>query len=250
MKKSIISMLFVLLLALQVHADQYMLVMSKNDQVCQQMYELYLSDMGKHGKIVFENHAEYNWLKWDDDISVYYFSGTKESPMYDGWNSGKIAAFDINNDGKEEAVLFERLSLSGNLHDVLNFFPFEYYQKFKTKINTNEYPEGYPRFPPTSYTLNEFPVQMVTDSFGLKRESRLQLGAFSFVRPLKIDSQYFLSIFGSHWQGLPLPPLEHTNFISISQYNPDNKIEDICYFMRAYLWEQGSYPWLNKKERK
>jgi hypothetical protein len=199
------------------------------------MYELYFLDMRKHGKIIFKNHEEYNWLKWDEDISVYFDYENRESQAYEGAIFGGICAFDINNDGKTETVLFERTSLGGYLFDNLKFFPFEYYQKFKTKINTKEYPQGYPSFPPpNSHLLKELPVQMVTDSLGVKHENRLHLGTYSYIRPLKIGSQYFLSIFGSLWEGLPYPPLDQTNFIAVSQYGPNNQLEDVCYFMRAY----------------
>ena len=225
-----------------------MLVMSKDDKICQHLYELYFWDMRKKDRITFDDHKEYNWLKWDKDIYRYQSVNGKDRLVYDGWSAeGSIATFDINNDGKEEAVLFEKWSLGGNLFEQLSFLPVHYYDKFKTKVYTKDLPDKYPKFPPSPYPLKEFPVQMVSDGGPLgPRPRTIDLGRWSYVRPMKVGTTYLLSVFSSMWQGRPYPPLEQTNLISIIKYNDKNETQDICYFVRANLWKNGSYPQMKK----
>ena len=102
-------------------ADEYLLAMSKDDPVCQQMRALYNKDLKQHGKVIFENHSEYNWLEWDEDISIFDAYGHKSN---DSYNTAKLAVFDINNDAKDETVIFQRSSLSSTLRDYLDIYPF------------------------------------------------------------------------------------------------------------------------------
>lgn len=229
----------VLLFASQAYADHYLLVMSKNDQVCQQMYKLYNTDMQEHGNIAFENHEEYNWLKWDYDINLYNTYQNMEIPAYDNPNIGGIASFDINNDENNETVLFERMFLSGILHDTISFFHLDFYRKFKEKLNTKDLPPNRHTFPSTQqHNVMELPTQKIFDSLGDKIHLMLSVGTFSYVRPLKIDSQYFISIFASEGQDRIALPLEKTNVILISKYNENNNMQNVCYFIRTHSWKK------------
>ena len=45
-------------------ADRYLLVMSKDDDLCQYILKMYNDDLDKHGRLILENHPEYNFTEW------------------------------------------------------------------------------------------------------------------------------------------------------------------------------------------
>ena len=102
-------------------ADEYLLVMSKEDQVCQHVWSLYNKDLKDHGKLILENHEEYSWLKWNKNITIV---GADGHSTYVGNPILKLAVFDINNDRKDETVIFARSSLSSILRDELDIYPY------------------------------------------------------------------------------------------------------------------------------
>src|SRR3990172_10871396 len=80
-------------------ADEYVLVMSKEDNVCQQMVGVYNEDLRKYGEVKYDTHGEFNWIKWEE----------KKIRMWpeevEGTNI-KITIFDINNDLKDEVIVY------------------------------------------------------------------------------------------------------------------------------------------------
>jgi hypothetical protein len=238
MKKHILIILIFLSFGTLAYADRYLLVMSKDDKVGQHMYKLINQDMGKHGKFIPENHEEYNQIKWDSDIAVY--SKRDEKNIYLRWTrTGKIAIFDINNDGQDDTVLFERYSLSNVLRDKLSLLPLEYYTRFKEKLYIQDIMKnGIWLDGEAGLKLKEFPVQKIDDVFGSLTQRYIGIGGLMYIRPLKIGSKYYVSLFGSHGQGVPYPPMDQNNIIVISQYDKNNQLQDICYFIRAYTWEK------------
>jgi hypothetical protein len=98
---------------------EYVIVMSKNDCLCEHMLKLYNTDIRKYGKVKYENHKEFNWVKWEDKrISIIGAGGVMQDL------DAKIAFFDLNNDSKDEAIIYEKGSLSNaptDYYDVFNF---------------------------------------------------------------------------------------------------------------------------------
>jgi hypothetical protein len=84
-------------------ADEYVLVMSKDDNVCLHMLKLYNSDLKKYEQVRYKRHKEFNWIKWVD-------KGIRLKPASEPTHvmgiSARIAVFDINNDFKDEVILY------------------------------------------------------------------------------------------------------------------------------------------------
>lgn len=102
-------------------ADEYVLIMSKNDELCRYMQQLYNADLKKYGKFEYRKHKEFNWVKWTDKIITLRPASDQTSTMD---ISARISVFDINNDSKKEVILYSPSMLS-NL-DIDSYDVFEY----------------------------------------------------------------------------------------------------------------------------
>ena len=230
--------ILVLLFPLCSQADEYLLAMSKDDPVCQQVLALYNKDLKQHGKLIFENHSEYNWLEWDEDLSIFDAHGEKSNLWH---HTPKLAVFDVNNDNKDETVLLVRPSLGGVLREFLQYYPLPMSLQRNNlhwpKLNEVRYSmiDG-----GGAYQLKEFPPQHERDLSGLWRKYYIDMGHFMYIRPLRIGDRYYVSLFGSEGQGDANIPLNKTNIAAISKFDSDNTLHDICYFIKAYT--------LNKEE--
>ena len=109
MKKIILTGILAISTLLQ--ADSYLLTMSKDDNVCQHMYKVFNGDMHSKGKLVFEDHKEFNWLKWDKKLDFIEPFGNYVGDY-----------FDINNDGKKEVVAFSRKRFDLKWDEGLYYF--------------------------------------------------------------------------------------------------------------------------------
>ena len=100
-------------------ADEYVLVMSKNDCVCRHMLKIYNADIREYGQVKYKYHKEFSWLEWEDNkISIVDTDGVTNDLK------AKIAFFDINNDSKDEAIIYSEGSLSNSPtdnYDVFNY---------------------------------------------------------------------------------------------------------------------------------
>ncbi|MBU2591144.1 MAG: hypothetical protein KKC21_03880, partial [Nitrospinae bacterium] len=45
---------------------KYVLIMSKDDNLCGHMLNLYNRDLDKYGEVRYNEHEEFNWIKWED----------------------------------------------------------------------------------------------------------------------------------------------------------------------------------------
>ena len=100
MRRKIILVLILLVLPVVVWGDEYVLVMSKEDNVCQHMLGLYNEDLRKYGKIQYDEHEAFTVIKWEEKKYYTTYPDGKKHYIDDG--SVLMSRFDINNDGKEE----------------------------------------------------------------------------------------------------------------------------------------------------
>lgn len=82
-------------------ADEYILVMSKDNNVCKRMLNLFNRDLQKYKEIKYESHPEFDAIKWQ--IGGFVFKDNGDGIKHGKGN--KFAKIDINNDGKNETVL-------------------------------------------------------------------------------------------------------------------------------------------------
>ena len=121
MKKRALFVLILISLSSAGFGDEYSLVMSKDDCLCKHMLRLYNTDIKKYDKVKYELHKEFNWLKWEDKTINIAPPGEPIGVTVDV--DAKIAYFDINNDSKDEAIVYSVGSISN--------FPTDDYDIFK-----------------------------------------------------------------------------------------------------------------------
>lgn len=102
--------------------SEYVIVMSKNDCLCQHMLKLYNSDIRNYGQVKYKHHQEFNWPKGEHKkISIAPPGYPIGSPFH---QDAKIAFFDINNDSRDEAIVYKEGSVSGSPTDDYDVFSY------------------------------------------------------------------------------------------------------------------------------
>lgn len=227
MKKSLIALS---LLSLPLFADQYVLVMSKDDNLCQHMGELYNKDLRKNGKVILKNHPEYNWLTWKEKATF-----KKERDEYDTNSplSYQKELFDINNDGKNETVLFRRTYATNRLEyqaDDLSYvkdgYQINYDEDTRLKLNTENRLVNLNG--DRGYKLSKLPDQTTYQSIFLIRPFKYKKRVyFSFFGNIDIDTPY-----DCPWQEDVKNDINAKNGVVITRYDSNNTLQDVCYFIR------------------
>jgi uncharacterized protein len=122
-------------LASSFRGDKYVLVMSKDDCVCQHMLRIYNKDLNKYGEIKYDQHEEFKAIKWEKQKSYFDFFGDGRLKEYDTL----ISRFDINNDGSPEIIIKdEHRTLNSMDSDAIYIFREKDFADFKDKIVINE----------------------------------------------------------------------------------------------------------------
>ncbi len=106
----------------QLSPVKYTLVLNENNAMCSHLLELYNHDIEQFQKVNYDNHGEFNWLKWEP-----YVQPDKDSRVHQLIGG---AFFDINNDGKEDFIFAQYSSVGGSKtehysiydHNVSDFF--------------------------------------------------------------------------------------------------------------------------------
>lgn len=91
----------------------YILVMSKDNELCKSMLNLYNTDMNTHGRIDYDAHEIFSRIGWED-VDIL-------EP--DPYATPQRAVFDINNDGKNELVISQTWTMNNALEESLYIFP-------------------------------------------------------------------------------------------------------------------------------
>ncbi|MBU0633006.1 hypothetical protein KKA17_10215 [bacterium] len=235
MKKfnTIITVLLTLSSLLQ--ADTYILMMSKDDQVCQHMLSIYNTDLHKEGKLLLETHEEYSSIKWDRETKIM-----QDKYPYSAYVGDlKVSTFDINNDDKNESVVFYQNLWNYQLSDDrLTYYPSETMDLIKTGIQSRELFKGRLGADLMDnggfYELHELPVQKILKSGNKVIGAYISTGSLVFIRPFFYQKKFYISLFGSYWKDPGLLPFEENNIVVIRQYQPDNTLKDICYYAKLH----------------
>lgn len=98
--------------------DKYILVMSRYDEVCIHMLNLFNHDLRKYKEVKYEGHPEFDTVKWR--IGGFILK-EDEGSIKDG-KGNKFTTIDINNDGKNETVLSYDICYRGVCGDGLFVF--------------------------------------------------------------------------------------------------------------------------------
>jgi len=238
LKTLVISVLgFLLSASICLAADEYVLVMSKDNDVCLHMGMLFNRDLKKYGAIRFDKHEEFNAIKWERK-RAYNINEKGERDYGERTLSQEtmlLSMFDINNDGTKEIVLNRDLSRSGRHIPSNNIFAFKqqdskYFDEFKYGVNRNHdllgmamiIEGGRGRF------LNELPPAEIAPELGYEKNVviRNALIGSLLLHPVFYKGSYFVTM--TDWQ-----PDEVAEWLVIVKYTPDNQAKDVCYYLKA-----------------
>ena len=228
-------LVFVLLLFPSItFAGEYVLVMSKEDNVCQHMLGLYNEDLKKYGEIKYDEHEEFKAIKWE--VKRYfttYPDGKKDYSIMD-YRSVVMSRFDINNDGKEEIVIKFIGEWKGSPADSLYFFKSEYSDYFKDEFDVNGlYLKAIGAagtmvdtmaFRGNAYYLKELPKIPIGIISGKEAYSHYSLGGWFFVNPFVFKEAYYINMRDNS---------SEAKFLVILKYTKDNQPKDICYYLKV-----------------
>jgi len=266
------------------HANNYLLTMSKNDEFCQHMYQMFNGDLRKKGRLVLEDHEEFNWLKWDKQFFMIKRHGDKEPNFddklirregymekYDSYTKfpKKGAFFDIDNNGRDEFVTFERIGAEYFQHRAYDKIAIYWGGNPLKKLSKVEITEqsnpgnGFLAQFLSKYVLKEYPIRKVTISQNGKVSRSWQKIFDPFIRPLKFEETFYIALFGNASfvsdPKITYPQtIDEKDGIAVIQFTPTydtvdithrsnlfragqpyRDTQDICYFVKTQVIQQG-----------
>lgn len=227
------------------HSYKYLLVMSKEDSVCQHMLSVYNEGLIKTGKLKLEDYEEYSTIKWEPTADLL----KKNSAWL---MESNVAVMDINNDEIDEvAHIFSYYPRFVNqVTQIFYYYPYEEYLGVGVDVNSGMLASirkltslklGASATSDTSrssiYTLFELPIQSTQVRLeGTSQEFKSSYYQYMHptmkVYPFLFDDRAYVSIFSVVGE-ISTGSLDDTSLISIRQYKPDNSISDICYYVKT-----------------
>lgn len=243
--KKILFALVLILLSSVCFADEYVTVMCKKETLCQHMLKLYNEDLKKYGKVKYEHHKEFNWIKWEDKgIRLRPAS----EPTVVGGISAKIALFDINNDSKDEVIFYHPSMQSNQPIDVYDIFPCEVLTMLKEKkiidgetlfskiMNHFTSSDG---IPVNVYDINEQNIKKLSKNMqefivGTKErgdKDEYFVGLAQKVIFLKFNNRYYIVFEGPRGIGPGEDWEKVEKYSVISEYQQDNTLKHQCLYL-------------------
>lgn len=249
MEKKIIAILVILNFVFPAFAfaDEYVLVMSKDDNVCQYMLNLYNEDLKKYGQIDYDRHNEFKVIKWEKQKSYFQSQEAKGLKEY----GTLISKFDINNDGVSEIIIKDdHRAVRGIESDGLYIFREKDFNIFRDKIViSQEFADktigawgwvfNKKPFEGNVYSLYELPPYKIwVDPTPAKKKVKFyySLGGWFYFYPFIYKGKYFTSMndrlpdTAEKWR---VPEYEEDKWEVIFQFTPDNQVEDVCYLLKV-----------------
>jgi hypothetical protein len=186
-------------------AGPYELAMSKNQELCETVLNLYNEDMDSSGKIQYDMHEIFKAIRWQP-----FDLNEKKYPTY-GCRYVKQAQFDMNNDGKDDLVVKYSGCFRDNLTDSLFIFPSD------SDILLHLRP-GQGGLAPLFHTSNKVDrnIYALTQ---LKDGNRPLIGGIFVLHPFIWESTSYLSMTDLRQE-----------WIVIAKYKQAEELQDICYF--------------------
>lgn len=267
-------------------ADNYLLTMSQNDQVCQHLASILRGDLIEKGKLELAQHKEFNWLKWGQkfsmirrryndvvpnfDDSLIDKNGHKETYASYYRYSKQGSYFDIDNNGVDEFVVFQRYdakTFNNRAFDSIDIYKGNGLERLSNAEITESYNTemGYLGGLIDKYTLKEYPISGKL-IFNNGHETEFWAKASTvFIRPAHILGTYYIALFGNVDTQINDPLLEYNqtidekNAVALIQFTPSydpkkikderelwrtgrpsKEFKDICYFVKTQVIQQGS----------
>jgi len=208
------------------------------------MRKLYNSDLKKYGQVKYDQHEEFNWIKWED-------KGIRLRPAGERTTEGisaKIALLDINNDSHDEVIVRSPSMMGGE--------PIEVYDVFNsdvlTILNKNEVIEGKPYYakrlhifssdggiPVNIYDISEENVKKLperTKQYIVIRKNQGEkdmylIGLTDKINFLRYKNHFYIAFEGPRDIG----PGENWDKVErysiVSEYQQDNTLKHQCLYL-------------------
>lgn len=261
-------------------ANNYLLTMSKNDDFCQHMYQVFNGDLRKKGKLALGEHKEFNWLKLDQEFFMIKRKRNIEPNFADELISKvgkqeeyatytkypkKGAYFDIDNNGEDEFITFQRNGAStfeNRAYDSIYVYKGNALTKLSGAERNKQYTleMGYLGSLIDSYTLKEYPIKETTVYKNGHTNYYWPHISDPFIRPLLFNNTYFIALFGNVDTHISDPlraynqTIDEKNAIAVVTFTPSydpeqiklqpsllstgkpsNETQDICYFVKTQV---------------
>lgn len=226
--RKLIMVLLLLAISAAGWADEYVLVMSKEDNVCQPMLKIYNEDLRKYGEVRYDEHEEFKAIRWKG--GTYIINNTERGKIYA--QQGKYAKFDINNDGKNEMVFKDKTSLRNVEGDEIFVFAdtnIDFSKGIEFSVDEVRKFSGIQIAPPWPYEID---LKMIDSKFRKKYyEGWTGLG-ISVMNPFFLNNTYYVGIEEVYKK----PPIWHViskyrdEQITVNDYRMTSKLEHVCYF--------------------
>jgi hypothetical protein len=232
MKKYLLIVLLILICTSVAFADEYVLIMSKDDNVCQYMHKLYNEDLKKYGEVRYDRHKEFNAIEWEDKNYYKISYGKKE--YLD--RMALISRFDINGDGKEETVVKWAGSYKGISSDHFYYFKNEDASLFKedafdVAILFNKAARSIGSGARYAYELKELPQFLYIGISDKEAKTYYSLGKYLYIHPFYFNGTYYLNI--KDEVPSDIKRIYSGKFQVISKFTKDNQPKDVCYFIKT-----------------
>jgi len=244
--RKIILVLMLLLMTAVGWCDEYVLVMSKEDNVCWHMLKLYNEDLKKYGKVKYGKHKEFNWIKWEE--KTFKLRPVGGLPQQAKIENARVAIFDINNDSKNEVIVSRETLISRHPIDAYDIFPFD----VLAMLNGNEVVEGdlyFPKrlkniysddgVPVNIYDLSEENIKKLSEKIkyfivGVKERGDKNLhfvGWSDKINFLRLKKHYYISFEGPRTIGPDesIDKVEH--YSVVSELQKDNTLKNQCLYL-------------------
>ncbi len=240
MIKSIVLAAVMIVLGTACYADEYVLVMSKDSNVCLHMLRIFNADLKKAGFIEFDRHDEFTAIKWETKRRYSITKGGERD--YDDPATREnvlMSVFDINNDGRKEVVLkFYQRGLRGIPSDHVFVFGKEDSVLFDEGVGSYKDLQkasvilggAFDRKPFESniYELKEIPPSDIMPVLGKEKDVPVNysLGGWFYFNPFYYSTAFYLTMTDRDPSSIP-------KWLVIMKLIPDNSLQDICYLLRA-----------------
>jgi uncharacterized protein len=216
----------------------FILIYSKNDNICNQFANLLNSDIKQYNEINLSKHEEFNWVEWKQIQKNEWYIDDKKYKRHD-YNIF-VDYFDINNDNNEEGVflweseprfmlvdiVYTTLKDGKNIEKLILSKERRIWSFYNNQIGEVTGSEGYMS---ETFSFYEPPLSI--------KSAKVIYGSVLFPEPypMKFDNQYFIAVFGVKNKKqyrkyrAPLYSMHNCgNKVTLIKFNPNNSKEGIC----------------------
>jgi hypothetical protein len=229
----LLSLLVLLMLCPHIcWGDEYVLVMSNNNDLCLHMLKIYNADLRNYGQIKYDEHSVYNKILWEKKT---FF--VPERTHREGWEGTMyVSRIDINNDNNVELVVkTDRDIVDGMDTEVIYVLEDKYKKYFEDDlVNAHKIGMAMDKISALGgYQLKKLPPgQIEAPKLGRKRTNvEAYKGYYRLYRSILHFLVYDHQIYISMEDRTP-KKINNTQWMVIMRYVSTGNTQDVCYYLR------------------